>query len=90
MSFRLLKNPWVSVPFAVISAFVYPEDQSTCLSLTSTINERIGCIAMIDGKSMQPTLNPNTDGKRKREWVLVNKLRVRNYQLNRGDVVMLK
>ncbi|KNB43238.1 mitochondrial inner membrane protease [Blastocystis sp. subtype 4] len=39
---------------------------------------------------MQPTLNPNTDGKRKREWVLVNKLRVRNYQLNRGDVVMLK
>lgn len=90
MSFSSLKNPWISIPFAVISAFVYPKYVKQHISLTNIINERIGCIAMIDGKSMQPTLNPNTDGKKKREWVLVNKLSVRNYKLNRGDVVMFK
>ena len=39
---------------------------------------------------MQPTLNPDNQKWRCRDWVLVNKLGLRKYQFNRGDVVMLR
>jgi len=45
---------------------------------------------MIEGKSMQPTLNPNTEGRKKREWVIVSKVGASKYKYNRGDVVMLR
>lgn len=59
-------------------------------SLTHTINDHVGCVAMIEGKSMQPTLNPNTEGRKKREWVIVSKVGASKYKYNRGDVVMLR
>ena len=59
-------------------------------SLIRTLNQSVGCIAMIEGRSMQPTFNPSVHKKHCRDWVLVSKLGLSKYQLNRGDVVMLK
>ncbi|XP_014273435.1 mitochondrial inner membrane protease subunit 2 [Halyomorpha halys] len=50
-----------------------------------TIIDVFGYVARVDGVSMQPALNPesNTD------YVFLNKLSVRLYQVSRGDVVAL-
>ena len=55
-----------------------------------TVNQSVGCIALIEGRSMQPTLNPSLKTKQCRDWVFVSKLGISKYQFNRGDVVMLK
>ena len=47
-------------------------------------------MASVEGRSMQPTINPVVEGKNLHEWVLVSKLGVKKYAYNRGDVVMLK
>lgn len=47
-------------------------------------------MASVEGRSMQPTINPTVEGKNLHEWVLVSKLGAKRYEYSRGDVVMLK
>lgn len=39
---------------------------------------------------MQPTLNPEENGKPRHEWVYVNRLPSKSYRYHQGDVVMLR
>lgn len=39
---------------------------------------------------MQPTLNPEENGKPRHEWVYVNRLPSKSYRYHHGDVVMLR
>lgn len=88
---RAVKNPWVSVSAAVVAAYVYPlSTQWRRSSLTRTLSEEVGCIASVDGGSMQPTLNPAVNGKPRHEWVWVSKIGCKRFEYSRGDVVMLR
>ena len=53
-----------------------------------TVNDLVAGPATVHGRSMQPTLNPQ--GTSTADRVLVDKLSVRLYKYNRGDVVLLK
>ena len=88
---RAVKNPWVSVSAAVVAAYIYPVfTKWASFSLMRTLSEEVGCIASVEGGSMQPTLNPVVDGKPRHEWVWVNKLGCKRFEYKRGDVVMLR
>uniref|UniRef100_A0A8C4RMI8 Mitochondrial inner membrane protease subunit 2 n=1 Tax=Erpetoichthys calabaricus TaxID=27687 RepID=A0A8C4RMI8_ERPCA len=55
--------------------------------VTVTVLDRVAYIARVEGASMQPSLNP--EGRRTSDIVLLNRWSVRNYQVQRGDVVSL-
>nr|XP_046249855.1 mitochondrial inner membrane protease subunit 2 [Scatophagus argus]XP_046249856.1 mitochondrial inner membrane protease subunit 2 [Scatophagus argus]XP_046249857.1 mitochondrial inner membrane protease subunit 2 [Scatophagus argus] len=53
--------------------------------VTVTVLDRFACVARVEGASMQPFLNP--EGASGCDIVLLNRWSVRNYQVQRGDVV---
>ncbi|KAM4746889.1 mitochondrial inner membrane protease subunit 2 [Rhinophrynus dorsalis] len=55
--------------------------------VTVTFLDRVACIARVEGVSMQPSLNP--DGRHESDVVLLNRWRIRNYEVQRGDIVSL-
>ncbi|XP_068132614.1 mitochondrial inner membrane protease subunit 2 isoform X4 [Hyperolius riggenbachi] len=55
--------------------------------VTVTFFDRVACIARVDGISMQPSLNPS--GKNESDVVLLNRWKMRNYEVQRGDIVSL-
>ncbi|XP_055505989.1 mitochondrial inner membrane protease subunit 2 [Leucoraja erinacea] len=55
--------------------------------VTVTFLDRVAYIARVEGASMQPSLNPA--GGTASDVVLLNRWSVRNYQLQRGDIVSL-
>uniref|UniRef100_A0A8D0CA85 Mitochondrial inner membrane protease subunit 2 n=1 Tax=Salvator merianae TaxID=96440 RepID=A0A8D0CA85_SALMN len=55
--------------------------------VTVTFLDRVACIARVEGASMQPSLNPR--GKEVSDIVLLNHWSIRNYDVQRGDVVSL-
>lgn len=55
--------------------------------VTVTFLDRVGCIARVEGSSMQPSLNPA--GRTCSDVVFLNRWSVRNYEVQRGDIVSL-
>ncbi|XP_040199753.1 mitochondrial inner membrane protease subunit 2 isoform X1 [Rana temporaria] len=55
--------------------------------VTVTLLDRVACIARVEGVSMQPSLNPG--GRNESDVVLLNRWRIRNYEVQRGDIVSL-
>ncbi|KAF3706054.1 Mitochondrial inner membrane protease subunit 2 [Channa argus] len=53
--------------------------------VTVTVLDRIAYLARVEGASMQPFLNP--EGGSESDVVLLNRWSVRNYQIERGDIV---
>ncbi|KAF7223977.1 mitochondrial inner membrane protease subunit 2 isoform X1 [Nothobranchius furzeri] len=53
--------------------------------VTVTFLDRLAYVARVEGASMQPFLNP--EGESKCDVVLLNRWSVRNYQVQRGDIV---
>ncbi|XP_016378742.1 mitochondrial inner membrane protease subunit 2 isoform X3 [Sinocyclocheilus rhinocerous] len=53
--------------------------------VTVTVLDRLAYVARVEGASMQPSLNP--DGESSPDVVLLNRWSVRNYQVQRGDIV---
>ncbi|XP_016351998.1 mitochondrial inner membrane protease subunit 2 isoform X1 [Sinocyclocheilus anshuiensis] len=53
--------------------------------VTVTVLDRLAYVARVEGASMQPSLNP--DGELSPDVVLLNRWSVRNYQVQRGDIV---
>ncbi|KAM7397252.1 hypothetical protein PAMP_020238 [Pampus punctatissimus] len=53
--------------------------------VTVTVLDRFAYVARVEGASMQPFLNP--DGGSVCDVVLLNRWSVRNYQVQRGDIV---
>ncbi|XP_058046773.1 mitochondrial inner membrane protease subunit 2 isoform X8 [Ahaetulla prasina] len=55
--------------------------------VTVTFLDRLACIARVEGTSMQPSLNPVE--QRISDIVLLNHWSIRNYEVQRGDIVSL-
>ncbi|XP_077790766.1 mitochondrial inner membrane protease subunit 2 isoform X2 [Podarcis muralis] len=55
--------------------------------VTVTFLDRVACIARVEGASMQPSLNPG--GRQESDVVLLNHWSIRNYEVQRGDIVSL-
>ncbi|KAM3925240.1 mitochondrial inner membrane protease subunit 2 [Leptodactylus fuscus] len=55
--------------------------------VTVTFLDRVACIARVEGVSMQPSLNPG--GRYESDVVLLNRWSIRNYEVQRGDIVSL-
>lgn len=53
-----------------------------------TFTDSVASMCGVEGRSMQPTLNP--DGFRLTDCVLLDKLSVRHFKWQRGDVVTLR
>ncbi|CAL8291923.1 unnamed protein product [Boreogadus saida] len=53
--------------------------------VTVTVLDRVAYVARVEGTSMQPFLNP--EGVSACDVVLLNRWRVRNYEVHRGDIV---
>ncbi|XP_065148027.1 mitochondrial inner membrane protease subunit 2 isoform X2 [Paramisgurnus dabryanus] len=53
--------------------------------VTVTVLDRLAYVARVDGASMQPSLNP--EGGLSPDVVLLDRWSVRNYQVQRGDIV---
>ncbi|XP_066580168.1 mitochondrial inner membrane protease subunit 2 isoform X2 [Amia ocellicauda] len=53
--------------------------------VTVTFLDRFAYVARVEGASMQPSLNP--EGGTASDIVLLNRWSVRNYQVQRGDIV---
>ncbi|XP_057360654.1 mitochondrial inner membrane protease subunit 2 isoform X5 [Manis pentadactyla] len=52
-----------------------------------TFLDRVACVARVEGASMQPSLNPG--GSQTSDVVLLNHWKVRNFEVQRGDIVSL-
>ncbi|XP_021109559.1 mitochondrial inner membrane protease subunit 2 isoform X4 [Heterocephalus glaber] len=52
-----------------------------------TFLDQVACVARVEGASMQPSLNPG--GSQTSDVVLLNHWKVRNFQVQRGDIVSL-
>ncbi|XP_060052412.1 mitochondrial inner membrane protease subunit 2 isoform X2 [Erinaceus europaeus] len=52
-----------------------------------TFLDRVACVARVEGSSMQPSLNPG--GSQSSDVVLLNHWKVRNFEVQRGDIVSL-
>ncbi|KAL1789394.1 mitochondrial inner membrane protease subunit 2 isoform X2, partial [Sigmodon hispidus] len=52
-----------------------------------TFLDRVACVARVEGTSMQPSLNPG--GSQSSDVVLLNHWKVRNFEVQRGDIVSL-
>ncbi|XP_056137977.1 mitochondrial inner membrane protease subunit 2 [Lampris incognitus] len=55
--------------------------------ITVTCLDRFAYVARVEGASMQPVLNP--EGVSECDVVLLNRWSVRNYQVQRGDIVSI-
>ncbi|KAL7402892.1 hypothetical protein ABVT39_021320 [Epinephelus coioides] len=55
--------------------------------VTVTVLDRFAYVARVEGASMQPSLNP--DGALSCDVVLLNRWSVRNYEVQRGDIVSI-
>ncbi|XP_070803200.1 mitochondrial inner membrane protease subunit 2 isoform X2 [Pituophis catenifer annectens] len=55
--------------------------------VTVTFLDRLACIARVEGTSMQPSLNPVE--QQVSDIVLLNHWSIRNYEVQRGDMVSL-
>ncbi|XP_033982884.1 mitochondrial inner membrane protease subunit 2 [Trematomus bernacchii] len=55
------------------------------VSVLTTAIDRLASVTLVTGRSMQPSLNP--EGGSNCDVVLLNKWSVRNYEVQRGDVV---
>ncbi|XP_010209272.1 PREDICTED: mitochondrial inner membrane protease subunit 2-like [Tinamus guttatus] len=55
--------------------------------VTVTFLDRVACVARVEGASMQPSLNPG--GKQTSDVVLLNHWSIRNYDVQRGEIVSL-
>ncbi|XP_019348046.1 mitochondrial inner membrane protease subunit 2 isoform X2 [Alligator mississippiensis] len=55
--------------------------------VTVTFLDRVACVARVEGASMQPSLNPG--GGQASDVVLLNHWSIRNYEVQRGDIVSL-
>ncbi|XP_075785895.1 mitochondrial inner membrane protease subunit 2 isoform X4 [Pelodiscus sinensis] len=55
--------------------------------VTVTFLDRVACVARVEGASMQPSLNPG--GRQVSDVVLLNHWSIRNYEVQRGDIVSL-
>ncbi|XP_062913977.1 mitochondrial inner membrane protease subunit 2 isoform X7 [Mobula hypostoma] len=55
--------------------------------VTVTFLDRVASIARVEGASMQPSLNP--PGGTTCDIVLLNRWSVRNYEVQRGDIISL-
>ncbi|XP_074757648.1 mitochondrial inner membrane protease subunit 2 isoform X1 [Athene noctua] len=55
--------------------------------VTVTFLDRVACVARVEGASMQPSLNPG--GRQASDVVLLNQWSIRNYDVQRGDIVSL-
>ncbi|XP_068257614.1 mitochondrial inner membrane protease subunit 2 isoform X5 [Nyctibius grandis] len=55
--------------------------------ITVTFLDRVACVARVEGASMQPCLNPG--GRQASDVVLLNHWSIRNYDVQRGDIVSL-
>ncbi|XP_051474020.1 mitochondrial inner membrane protease subunit 2 isoform X2 [Apus apus] len=55
--------------------------------VTVTFLDRVACVARVEGASMQPSLNPG--GRQASDVVLLNHWSIRNYDVQRGDIVSL-
>ncbi|KAM9100770.1 mitochondrial inner membrane protease subunit 2 [Sarcophilus harrisii] len=55
--------------------------------VTVTFLDQVACVARVEGASMQPSLNPG--GSHSSDVVLLNHWKVRNYEVQRGDIVSL-
>ncbi|XP_039202487.1 mitochondrial inner membrane protease subunit 2 isoform X1 [Crotalus tigris] len=55
--------------------------------VTVTFLDRVACIARVEGASMQPSLNPVE--QQVSDIVLLNHWSIRNYKVQRGDIVSL-
>ncbi|XP_071403074.1 mitochondrial inner membrane protease subunit 2-like [Centroberyx affinis] len=55
--------------------------------VTVTVLDRFAYVARVEGASMQPFLNP--DGVSECDVVLLNRWSVRNFQVQRGDIVSI-
>ncbi|XP_026991931.1 mitochondrial inner membrane protease subunit 2 isoform X3 [Tachysurus fulvidraco] len=53
--------------------------------VTVTVLDRLAYVARVEGASMQPSLNPQ--GSLSSDVVLLNRWSVRNYEVQRGDIV---
>ncbi|XP_053538112.1 mitochondrial inner membrane protease subunit 2 isoform X2 [Ictalurus punctatus] len=53
--------------------------------VTVTVLDRLAYVARVEGASMQPSLNPQ--GALSSDVVLLNRWSVRNYEVQRGDIV---
>lgn len=51
-----------------------------------TYADVVGYIAKVEGVSMQPSLNPEPG---RNDFVYLNRWKIRDYQLERGDIVAL-
>lgn len=51
-----------------------------------TIIDSLGYVARVDGISMQPALNPD---QTQADYVFLNKWSVKEYQVQRGDIIAL-
>ncbi|XP_061578209.1 mitochondrial inner membrane protease subunit 2 [Cololabis saira] len=55
--------------------------------VTVTVLDRLAYVARVEGASMQPSLNP--EGESECDVVLLNRWSVRNFQVQRGDIVSI-
>ncbi|KAM8972053.1 mitochondrial inner membrane protease subunit 2 [Pelodytes ibericus] len=55
--------------------------------VTVTFLDRVACVARVEGVSMQPSLNPA--GRSDSDVVLLNRWSIRNYEVQRGNIVSL-
>ncbi|KAI7811950.1 mitochondrial inner membrane protease subunit 2, partial [Triplophysa rosa] len=55
--------------------------------MTVSVLDCLAYVARVDGASMQPSLNP--EGGSSSDVVLLNRWSVRNYQVQRGDIVSI-
>ncbi|GAB6029914.1 hypothetical protein CHUAL_005613 [Chamberlinius hualienensis] len=58
------------------------------LPISVTFVDCVGYVAKVDGISMQPVLNPDGNNSTK-DFVLLNRWSVRQFQIERGDIVSL-
>ncbi|XP_068963057.1 mitochondrial inner membrane protease subunit 2 [Petaurus breviceps papuanus] len=57
------------------------------MPITVTFLDGVACVARVDGASMQPSLNPGWS--QACDVVLLNHWKIRNYEVQRGDIVSL-
>ena len=62
----------------------------TGVPLVIVFRDRIASLSAVEGRSMQPTLNPDYDCTRTKDWILIDHLSARMHKLSRGDVVVLR
>ncbi|XP_070559659.1 mitochondrial inner membrane protease subunit 2-like isoform X2 [Ptychodera flava] len=76
-----MARSWKSFATAFASGFMF------AMPVSVTFLDHIGYVAKVEGASMQPALNPRNN--RDRDVIFLNRWSVRNYDIQRGDIVAL-